>query len=58
MQHTREAEDDFENPYYDLGSICPHDLISFAYQIASGMVGVCKHRLPLEYHMLVSFIPD
>ena len=38
LQYTKEKVEDRENPYLDLGNISPLDLISFAYQIASGMV--------------------
>ena len=38
LQYTEEGVADRENPYLDLGNVSPLDLISFAYQIASGMV--------------------
>ena len=33
------------SPYANLGDVNPVNLISFAYQIASGMVRICSHAL-------------
>ena len=37
-QYTGNQLEGEDNPYLELGNISSNDLISFAYQIASGMV--------------------
>lgn len=47
----RQQMTEMENPYSDLGELKSVDLISFAYQIASGMV-----RLVLIYKQIFSSV--
>lgn len=44
FQYTGFQFEGEDNPYLELGNISPVDLISFAYQIASGMVR-CLHTM-------------
>ena len=39
FQYTEPGEVQEQNSYVGLGNVTPLDLISFAYQISSGMVG-------------------
>ena len=45
-----------ESPYLNLGSVTADDLISFAHQIAFGMVQYCFEIKILSHHIMIEKI--
>ena len=54
LQYTEAGEAVEDNPYVGLGNVSSLDLISFAYQIASGMVSYCSTSQCMKVRYIVN----